>query len=134
MATSEQFQMGSAYDFITYAPSVLGSFKNVRVTGIVDYRGAQQYIDPASYHANVFSTLPANSAPDDHTRYYYLVVVQSNGTRTAVALPWIDGASVAIRERGRATVSLEDVGPDDLDRLRRSLAHNGFVIGSIELN
>lgn len=133
MATSDQFQMGSAYDFITYAPSVLGSFKNVRVTGIVDYRGAQQFIDPAAYHANVFSSLPANSAPDDHTRYYYLVVVQSNGTRTAVGLPWIDAASVVLKERGRATIGVEDVGPDDMARLKRALVSNGFIVGSIEL-
>lgn len=133
MATSDQFQMGAAYDFITYAPSVLGSFKNVRVTGIVDYRGAQQFIDPAAYHANVFSTLPSNSAPDDHTRYYYLVVVQPNGARTAVGLPWIDGASVTLKERGRAIVTVEDFGPDQMERLKRALVSNGFDQISIAL-
>jgi hypothetical protein len=125
--------MGSAYDFITYAPSVLGSFSNVRVTGIVDYRGAQQFIDPASYHANIYSSLPENTAPDDHTRYYYLVVVQTNGSRTAVGLPWIDGASVLLKDRGRAVVSIEDIGADDMSRLKQALSSNGFTIGSITL-
>jgi hypothetical protein len=133
MATADQFEMGSVYDFITHAPAVLGSFKNVRVTGVVDYRTAQQYIDVAAYHANVYGSLPENTAADDFRRYYYLVVVQANGQRTAVGLPWIDGSSIQRKERMRATIAVEDVGPDDLERLNRALVSNGFTVGSIDL-
>lgn len=134
MANSDQFELGAMYDFTTYAPTVLGTFRNVRAVGVVDHNGAQQYIDPAAAHANVYGSLPANSAPDDHTRYFYLVVTQTNGLRTAIGLPWIDGSSVQLKERGRAIVTLEDFGPEDMSRLRMALASNNFTVGNIELD
>lgn len=133
MATSNQFDLGAMYDFTTHAPTTLGSFHNVKAAGIVDYRGAQQYIDPAARHANVYGNLPANTAPDDHTRYFYLVVVQSNGGRTAVGLPWIVGDSVQLKQRGLIHVSVEDAGPEDMENIKRALVSNGFTVGKIEL-
>jgi hypothetical protein len=133
MATTNQFTMGAMYDFTTHAPAVLGAFRSVKVTGIVDYRGAQQYIDPAARHANVYGSLPANTAPDDHTRYYYLVVVQTNGSTTALGLPWIVSDSVQLKERGRISVSIEDTGPEDMANIKRALISNGFTVGKIEL-
>lgn len=133
MASSDQFNMGAMYDFTTHAPAVLGSFKNVQAAGIVDHRGAQQYIDPAARHANVYGSLPENTAPDDHTRYYYLVVVLSSGARTAVGLPWIVTDSVQLKTRGRANISVEDVGPEDMENIKRALVSNGFIVGKIDL-
>lgn len=126
MATSEQFKLGSVYDFITYAPSVLGNFKNVRIEGIVDHRAAYQYADVAAMHANVYGSLPEQSAPNDFRKYYYVIVLQPNGTRLAIGLPWIDVGSVELKERNRVRVTIEDVGPDDLPSIKRMLSANGY--------
>lgn len=134
MANSNQFNLGSVYDLTTFAPALLGTFRNVRVEGIVDHRTASQYIDPAAYHANVYGTLPENSAPNDYRRYYYLIVLLPNGTRTALGLPWIDGASIELKERNKITVSISDVGPDDIERIKLALSSNGYSAVTIEID
>lgn len=134
MANSNQFNLGSVYDLVTYAPALLGTFRNVRVEGIVDHRTASQYIDPASYHANVFGALPENSAPDDYRRYYYLLILQPNGTRTALGLPWIDGTTVELKERNTITIRVDDVGPDDIEKLKMALSANGYKAVTIEID
>lgn len=134
MATSDQFKLGSVYDFTTYAPGVLGTYRNVRVEGIVDHRTAFQYVDPAALHANVYGSLPANSAPNDFRQYYYLVVLQPNGTRLAVGLPWIQGTSIELKERNRIRAVIEDVGVDDMERVKRALQSNGFTVGEVTLD
>lgn len=133
MATSEQFKLGSVYDFVTYAPSVLGTFRNVRVEGIVDHRTAFQYGDVAALHANVFGSIPENTAPNDFRQYYYLVVLQPNGTRLAIGLPWIDANSIELKTRNRIRVVIEDVGVDDMPAVRRMLAANGFNSSEVTL-
>lgn len=134
MANSTQFDLGSVYDLTTYAPALLGTFRNVRVEGIVDHRTAGQYIDPAAYHANVYGTLPENSTPNDYRRYYYLILLLPNGTRTALGLPWVDGNTVTLKQRNKITIHIEDVGPDDIEELRLALSANGYTAVSIDID
>lgn len=134
MANSSQFNLGSVYDLTTFAPALLGTFRNVRVEGIVDHRAASQYIDPAAYHANVYGTLPANTAPNDYRRYYYLILLMPNGTRTALGLPWVDGSTVTLKERNKITIHVEDVGPDDIENLKLALSANGYRAVTIDID
>lgn len=133
MATKEQFDLGATYTFITHAPAVLGVFRNVKVEAILDWRTAQQYGDPAAMHANVYGTLPENTAPNDFRRYYYLLILTTNGTRTILGLPWIDGDSVEVNEHQRAVLTLENIGVDDLPRIRNMVSANGFTLSRLEL-
>lgn len=126
MAGSNDFTMGSVYSFNTYAPALLGTFENVRVEGIVSHSDVRKYIDPATMHANVYSSLPENSTPNDYTKYYYLVVKQSNGTFTAIGLPWIDATSIVLKDRNTAYITVDDIGPDDIPLIKEALAANGY--------
>jgi hypothetical protein len=134
MATADQFKFGSIYTFTTYSPNVLGTFNAVKVEGITDYQGAlKENLDPAAMHANVYGSLPEHTAVDDHRSYYYLIVTMSNGQRRAIGLPWIDGTTVQLISRLNAVVSIPDVGPDDIIRIKNALISNGFNVGSVRL-
>lgn len=133
MATADQFEFGAVYDLVTYAPNVLGTFKGVRVFGIIDSQGAYAYIDPAARHASVYSSLPSGAAENDFRSYYYVLLEYPNGTKTALGIPWIDGAQVTKIDYYSARVIIEDVGPDSLEQIRLALQSNGFQVGSLEL-
>lgn len=131
MANSSQFQCGKSYDFTTYAPAFLGSFTNVQVIGVVSAPLAAAYLDIYAAHANVFGSLPQGSAANDASKYDYVIVRMSNGTDVALGLPWIDGSTVQLRERGRLTIDIDDVGPDDVETIRLALSANGFKISAV---
>tara|TARA_B100000929_G_scaffold291132_1_gene288232 strand:- start:8860 stop:9261 length:402 start_codon:yes stop_codon:yes gene_type:complete len=125
MANMNEFQLQSVYDFTTHAPSVLGDFKKVKVVAFGDWNIAQTYIDVAAMHVNVYGTLPAGTI-NDYKSYSYIIIVLQNGERTALGLPWIDSASIQLFERNTIYATIEDVGPDDVDKIKRVLSSNGY--------
>lgn len=132
MASSNQFEIGAVYDFITYAPSILGTYKNVRVEGIVNHTASRYYIDPAAMHANVYSTLPEGTI-NDYRQYNYLMVKTTSNNIYALGLPWIDGDSVVRKSFQKAYVTIEDVGPEDVEKIRLALVSNGYTPSKIIL-
>lgn len=133
MANMNDFQLHSVYDFTTYAPSVLGDFKKVKVIGMGEWSMAQSYIDVASMHANVYGTLPSGTI-NDFKSYPYVIVELSNGERTALGLPWIDSASIQLFERNTIYATIEDVGPEDVDKINRVLSSNGYKSVSLRID
>lgn len=133
-ARPEDFELESLYDFTTFAPTILGTFRGVRVKGIIDHQLAFNFIDPAAMHANVYSSLPQDQVPDDFRKYSYLVLTMPNDQKTAVGLPWIERSSVEKRGRGKATIVIDDVASSDLSKVQKALSSNGFKVSSVELN
>lgn len=131
---AEDFKIESVYDFSTFASSILGTFKGVRVKGVVDHRLAYNFIDPAAMHANVYGSLPSDEVPDDFRKYQYLIVEMPNDETTAIGLPWINRSSIELRQRNRIHLTIEDVGTEDLSKVKRALESNGFTVSDIELD
>lgn len=134
MARSDQFELGSRYDFTTFSPAIFGNFNNVLVNAITDYRMAFKYIDVAARHVDVFGYLPPGTAPNDFTKYPYLIITTPNGNTTALGLPWIQEGSVMLRGRSRIRVTIEDVGPDDIEKVREALSSNNFTVSEVTLD
>ena len=132
MASADQFDIGSVYTFTTHAPTVLGTYSHVLIDGISDYQVARHFIDPAKLHVQIYNALPS-SVPDDHRKYNYLLLTRSNGERTALGLPWIDENSIEAIQRQRIEVLIEDVGVEDVERVRKLLLANGYTLNNIEL-
>ena len=132
MASQDQFKIGSTYSFTTYSPSLLGNFRNVSIDGVGDYQIARHFIDPAAMHIALYDVLP-ESTPDDHRKYNYIVMTKTSGEKTALGLPWIDGNSIEQIERQKIEVKLEDVGTEDIERVRKLLLANGYEVASVEL-
>lgn len=134
MATANQFEVGARYVLSTYIPHLLGTFEDVRVDGIVDISVASNYIDPHALHANVFGAIPSGKIIDNPSKYFYVLLTLPNGTKTALGLPWIQEDTVEKKEYYTAQIFVEDVSPDDYERLRRALVSNGFKVGDIKID
>jgi hypothetical protein len=133
MTTVNNFSLSATYDFTTHAPAILGTFKNVKVESIVNYKLAQGFIDPASLHANIYGSLPAGETVDDYRRYHYLIILLESGDRTAIPVPAVVEGSIQLKSRGKAFLTLEDVGPEDLSKIKLALTSNGFNVGEVVL-
>lgn len=125
MTNMSSFQLESVYDFTTYAPSLLGEFKNVKIVGFGDYQMAQQFIDPVAMHANIYGSLP-EGVVNDYKSYSYVIVRFENDERMAIGLPWIQEGSISLKERNTIYATIEDVGPSDVDKINRILSSNGY--------
>lgn len=130
MARYDQFVPQVQYTFTTYAPALFGTFEGVTANGIVDHRMANNYIDTAAYHANIYGALPPGEVVNDHTKYSYLVVTLPNGTQTALGLPWIVEDSVIVRGRDIWTFDVVDVTETDIAEIARLLRARGYTIAN----
>lgn len=126
-ATAADFELGTTVSFSTYASAILGAFEKVKIEGIVDYNVVRQFIDPATLHANVYGSLPVGEVPDDFTKYYYLVLMQSNGNKTAIGLPWVDETTIQLIASTTVIITVDNAGVNDLPSIKEALAINGFT-------
>lgn len=132
MAEKSDFEIGSIYSFTTHAPSLLGNFSNVSVDGIGDHVVARGLIDPAALHTQVYSSLP-DDVEDDYRSYYYILVTRTNGNRTAVGLPWIESSSIERVDKRKIVATVENVGTDDVERIRKILRANNYDVADVEI-
>lgn len=131
MSSITNFQLGAKYNFVVY-PTVLGTFKNVKIEGFVDYATAGNYIDVPAMHANVFGSIPTGLCPNDPRQYNYLLIRLSNGTQTAIGLPWISESTIELVESKRCIIVLEDESSERASILRSALAAVGGKVTSIQ--
>ena len=101
-------------------------FENVKLVALLDADSAKAHLDPVTLHATVYPILPDAICPDDPFAYSYLKVQLQNGSYTAVGLPWIDKNSVEKRVSGSAVIEIENVSPNDLQRLVEHISGGGW--------
>lgn len=112
-------------------PTFLGTiFDNVKVLGIMDAGSVTPWIDPVSMHANVVPTLP-DPKPPRFNSYLYAKLELSNGTITAIGLPWINGA-VVTHDGQPIKIVVNTPTTEDFARLRNLLLLNNYTDFSIE--
>ena len=133
MASIESLKMGDVVSFDVFPTAILGtSFKRVKVVGILDMDSAKQWIDPVALHVNVFPTLPSGT-PNDPSDYYYVKIKMIDGQVTCLGLPWIREESIVVHENSTIKLTIESVGVDDVEKIVRALAANGYAAIDVKL-
>lgn len=127
------FSLHKTYSFNVYPVSLLGDdFKNVTVLSVLGYQTARMFADVDAIHANVYPYLPAGS-PSDPSTIDYVQLKTASGEQVILGIPWINEDTIELKESGRMSVLIEDVGSVDVARVRAALAQNGYKIVKIEL-
>jgi len=134
MALIEDYLVfGNVISFDVYPATIIGSrFVDVKVLALLDKETANLWIDAEAMHANVYPTLPAG-VPDDPSQYQYVKFKHTNGTVSILGIPWINPDSITLSQRGTLTITVNDVGTVDKDRIIRALAANGYRIAKLTL-
>lgn len=134
MATLNQLPIGSAISFETYAPTILGgSFTDAVVLAHLDADTVRQLgDDPYTKHANVFPSLP-HGTPNNANQYQFVKLRLLSGQITYMGAPWINGATVTIRNRNRCLITVEDVSATDVNNIVLALSANGYKAAKVEM-
>lgn len=134
MSEIDSTHIGKVVSFDVRASGVLGTgtYRRVKVLGILDHESAMAYRNVASVHANVYPSLPTGT-PDDHTSYLYVKVQFENGEKTVVGMPWIETGTLTIHDSQTLTVEIQQSGASDIPKLRRALVANGFDVFDIQV-
>ena len=124
--------IGKTINFEVYPAAILGTtFDRVEVMAFLDAQSAQQFIDPATLHANVYPTLPTGT-PNRFDSYPYLKIRLSNGTITCLGLPWINTSTISYEENITYLIRVPNAGGVDYERLRLAMISNGYNDITIE--
>lgn len=123
----DKLNIGDNTSFDVYPSALLGTqYSQVVILAILDADSVRFLnIDPAAMHAKVYATLPAGT-PNDPYQYQWLKLRLTNGTMTAIGIPWINPNSIAINTTSTITAVFEDVSPTDLNIIRTMCAANGY--------
>ena len=126
-ATLAQLPIGSTVSFETYAPQIIGAvIQNAVVLAHLDADTVRMLGgDPYSKHAQIYPTLPSGTV-DDATAYTYLKLKLVSTEITYIGLPWIREDTIVATNRRRAVVTIEDVGPSDVNEIGLALVSNGY--------
>lgn len=126
-------ELGKILTLNLYAPGILGAqLKQAKFEEIISYQTAQQYIDPAALHANVWGLLPTGT-PNDFRKYYYGKFRTENDAVVVLGLPYI--ASYTIHTQSNAIVTVNGIDPISAPQiLREMLNAQGYFDISIEID
>lgn len=128
-------EQGKRYSFQTYAPGILGEFKNVLILGTVSFKVANREEDLYAMHARVYPMLDPKVVPDDPTMYSYVLVESNDGATKTLGLPYINPNTIeevshqyiSVRVGGAVTAA-------DIPRIRAALASNGYTETEITIS
>lgn len=104
------------------------NFDNVTVVALLDADTARTLIDPYSLHANVYPNLKDKGCPDDPERYNYIKVKLSNGSFTAVGVPWINDTTIEKLASETAQIKVQGINGNDLDRIVQQISAFGYTV------
>lgn len=118
--------------FEVYPSAILGTtFDRVKILAFLDAASAQQFIDPATMHANVYPTLPVG-VPNRFDSYTYVKLQLENGTITCLGLPWIIQSTVVYETNVTYQITVSQAHGDDYEKIRQALIANGYNHITIE--
>lgn len=121
------FLIGQTYSFQVY-PSVLGNdWQNVKVTSVMSYEDAMKQQDVTSQHIKFYPYFgPQTNTPNDPASYLYIKVKTQSGAVTILGVAWINDSSVSMITAQTATVTIANVTPQDVPKIRAALVANGY--------
>lgn len=123
-------EIGSVYDFVMLAPSVLGvNYKESKVLGLLDFTSANAIQDITPIHASVYSALPPGT-PKNASDLIYIKIRTSTGEIRVIAMNWLASQPLLV-VNADVTVTIQNLPLSLLPNLRQVLQHNGFVDFSI---
>ncbi len=127
MLKTSDIEFNSTVEFEYYAEAIQGTAtKNAKVLAILDYDDAFRFINPETTHAAVYAQLPADT-PRNPRDFQYLKLRLSNGTITAVGLPWIRESSYRKISISSLNLTIHGVAPSQRALILQALAANGFT-------
>lgn len=122
------------FNFLAATQAILGTgYEGAKVMAILDAETANNYINTATLHANLYPMLPAGT-PNDPTAYPYLKLKLASGQTTVVGLPWIDDSSWVVQQRAKMTIVTDALTPDDQNKVKLALNSAGFSNFTITLS
>lgn len=120
---------GSKVKFNTHANTIRSIFDGVKVHGIVSAEIAALSEDIQAKHLAVKPNVP--NLPNSHLDYSY-VIIESNGQREAIGLPWIVEASIQVSSKAKYQIVIDNVEVNDVAGIQRALQARGVTVESFE--
>lgn len=126
---------GATVDFVVEAPEILTTgFVNVFINSELDMETAQQLgLDVMAKHQSLYPLFKDKGFADDPASYGYVRVTKENGVSTILGIPWIVEASIAVKQRSQISVSIPDVGVNDIALVKAALESNGYKNAVVKL-
>ena len=122
------FLLTKFYSFNTLAPALLpSSFANVQVLAIVGFDVAIMISNQniTALAAAIYPVLPSGSVSDP-TMYEYVVVQSANGSKTILALDWLDLNSVVMTSSITINARISNVTLADISVINQALLQMGY--------
>lgn len=127
------FELNAAYNFSTYAPSILSNeIKNAVILGVLDYTTASQFFSPDTKHAAIFPYLPPGTI-DDPKKYTYVLFKSESDTREIYALEWIIQTTIVKKTSLTINITITGAQNGDEQIIRDSLILLNFKTFNISL-
>ncbi len=126
------FEIGKSYNFETWAPSLIGAqYKAALVMAIMDYNTAIKERDVTAAHKSIYGYLPPGT-PNDAAATPYIRIKLPSGIVTILALTWIKENTIELVDSGQIHVTVSDVAPSDVTKIRDQLVLAGYNNFNIE--
>lgn len=134
MLDPSQIKIDTTVSFDLYpASTLMASVKNARVLSVVNARTAMQLgFDAPAYHILVFPTLP-DGVPNAFDKYQYVGLKLTSGQETFIGIPWIKASTYEVEVARDITLRLQNVSPDQQQRIVQALSAIGQPIAAIEV-
>lgn len=121
------YQIGTAYNFATLAPAILGSqFNNATLTAIINHDVAAKFENIDQQAQIVYPALPQGT-PKDPTSYVYLIFTTSAGTTVILANVWINETTIVVSTTATINVVVSNVTTADVTVIRNMLLNAGYT-------
>lgn len=115
------FTIKNTYNFVTYAPLVLGGeHKNMKLEAIMDAETAQSYRDVATTHQDVLSLLPSGTPANTNDLVFYKFRGE-DGSVLVVADAWVDSSSILLVQDTIIQATIYGASTPDVQRVREAL-------------
>lgn len=129
-----ELQLKQSYSFEVHPVALLGNnFKNATVLAIMDQETANQSIDTQALHVQVYPSVPAGSMPNNPAEYTYVKLRLANGGTTIIGRPWIKENTIVQQTSTTIRVTVPNVVPADVARIRNALVQNGFTVSDVSI-
>lgn len=127
MTPTSAFAVKKLYNFTLYPAEFLGTdWKNVLVQAVVDYETIRTFADVTALHEQVKPFLPGD-VPNDPSKYDWMIVRTSNGTKAYLGIPWVNAATIEEVSKSRVEILIDDVDSSEIDNIRQMLSQNGYA-------
>lgn len=131
----DKLNIGDIASFDVYPNDYLGNqFRQCVILAILDADSVRFLgIEPETEHVKVYDSLPAGT-PNDPTKYQWLKLRLTNGSITAIGIPWIKPDTIVTVTTSTITVVYENVSPNDVQKIRTMNANNGYSSFAITIS